>query len=372
MITSTDKKAIFTNSIKGNATVLNNGGYEVVGAYSGVEEEYNALRKYVGLIDYSSNGKFKITGEDHVEFVNYLTSMDIEYLDIEKTAFSLFVDEEGHVVDLVTIYKQEDYILLETSVSKRDEVYSFLEHYHNNDQVVIEDISNELAIIAFEGPYAWKVGQQLIDFDISSLPFQSFVETTWNNEKLIFARTGVTGEYGYKVFVQMESALDLWSFLLDQSEDECVVQPVGSQAVNITMLEVRQPNVDFEVKDHTVFESCFEWLISFEKEEFLAMEAIESLKEQEVEKRLVGFIFDEDAALAEGDSIIIENEKVGSVIQVEYSYTLRKNLGLALMASEFAVSGLEMGGLNSEGNQVVIQTVSSPYITPKSWAIKIV
>ncbi|WP_075618275.1 glycine cleavage T C-terminal barrel domain-containing protein [Paenisporosarcina indica] len=373
MITENANTEILTQSVKDFSNILNKGGYEVVGSYSDVESEYNVIRNQVALIDYSANGKFKVTGDEHVEFVNNLLSFDIEYLDIEKTAFSLILNEEGQVVDLVTLYKQEDYLLIETSVAKRNEVYEFLSKNNDSDEIVIEDVSNTLSAIAFEGPYAWKLGQPLIDFDISSLPFQSFVETTWNDEKLIFARTGVTGEYGYKVFLPTVSALKIWSFLLTQSDDQFTVQPVGTQAINIAMLEVRQPNVEFEVNHLSIFESCLEWLISFEKEEFLAKEAIDQLKEQPVERRLVGFVFDEKETLTIGDTILVENENIGSVVQVEYSYSLGKKLGLALVNDEFVVSGLEMGAMSSEtGNRVDIKTASSPYITPKSWGIKIV
>ena len=369
----TDKK-LLTDSLKEQAKcVVTKGGYDVVSLYTELETEYTTIRNHVALIDNSANGKFKVTGEEHVEFVNQFLSFDIEYLDIEKTTFAMVLNEEAQVIDLVTVYKQEDYLLIETSVSKRNEVFDFLTSHLENDEIIIEDLSDTLAAIAFEGPYAWNVGQQLIDFDISSLPFQSFVETIWNGETIVFARTGVTGEYGYKVLLSMESAMNLWNLLVEIKGDHFHVQPVGTEALTITMLEIRQPNIEFEANGLSVFESGLEWLFSFEKEEFIAMDAITELREQKVEKRLVGFVFDKEESLTTGDAIMVENENVGTVVQVEFSYSIDKHLALAVVMDEFAVSGLEMGALSSEsGTRVEIKTVSSPYITPKSWAIKIV
>ncbi|MGX4668277.1 aminomethyltransferase family protein [Cerasibacillus sp. JNUCC 74] len=361
---------ILTDSLKENAVLQNKGGYGVISSYTNVADEYSSLRNEVGIIDFSAVGKLRITGDEHVEFFNSLISFDIEFLDVEKTAFSLMLDNKGNVIDLITIYKHDDYILVETSVSKRARVLEYLNAY-KTDEIEIVDESDSLAVIAFEGPYAWKLGQNLIDFDISSLPFQSFVETKWNGKDILFSRTGVTGEYGYRVFISVNEAVNLWNYLVKQKDEDYSVTPVGMDALNITMLEVRQPNIEFEAKGLSVFESCFEWLISFDKEEFVAMDVINEQIEQGVKRRLVGFKFNSADELVPSDSIMVEDEKVGEVLQVEYSFVLEQNLGLAIIKNEFAVSGLTIEGSGANG-RVQIQTASSPYITPKSWAIKIV
>ncbi len=198
------------------ARITQEGRYGVVAAFSDVMAEYSALRRSVGLCDFSTHGKFKITGDDYVRWLSELVSRDLEFFDTEKTLFALCLNEQGEALDLVTLYKYEDAILVETEASNRDRLADWFEQ-HRTDAVVIEDVSEELALIGFEGPQAFKVARMLIDFEISSIPFQSFVETTKDGQLLTLARIGSTGEYGYKVFAPAEYSACIMGRTLCQS-----------------------------------------------------------------------------------------------------------------------------------------------------------
>ncbi len=359
--------------ISEKSVVENVGGYQIIECYGDLQQEYDALRSQVGVLDYSANGKIKITGNDPIAFLNPLISIDIEFMDIERTNFALILNEEAQVIDLITFYHQEDYIWIETSPDKRKDVYEWLVEKNTDQNVEIEDVTENYAVVGFEGPYAWKVGQTFLDFDISSLPFQSFVETTWEGEEILFARTGVTGEYGYKLLIDATAGSKLWQYVLEQKGEEYVVHPVGTLALEITMLEVRQPNIVYETKDLNVFEACLEWLIHFDKEDYTANHALQTIREKGVDRRIVGFCFDTDETLEEGDTIFVEEVEVGKVVQVVPSFNLGKKLALGVIENTFAVSGLTLQALHHKTDkQVTIQTISSPYVIPKSWGIKII
>ncbi|SDY98636.1 aminomethyltransferase family protein [Thermoactinomyces sp. DSM 45892] len=365
------KTTLLTRNIMNDHACREADGYAVVSTYTDVNEEYRVLRGGVGLIDLSAVGKIKVTGESHVEFINELVTKEIEFLDIEKSLYTLLLDDNGQVIDLINVYKTEDAILIETSITKRSEVLAWL-NGRKVDDVEIEDLSEKLAMIGLEGPYAWKVGQRLIDFEISSLPFQAFVEIDWNGHHVFFARTGVTGEYGYKVIVQMDVAHQMWETLLGYADEDVKVQAVGMDALEIAMMEVRQPNMAVEGNDLTLYEACLEWLVSFDKEDFTGFEAINSMREQGVKQRVIGFVTNQDHVLDANDAIVVEETNVGKVLQICYSPTLDKKLGLAVIHEDFAVSGIDLEGLNQNGERVRIQTQSSPYTFPKSWSIKII
>lgn len=363
------KTTILTEASKQNGTLVDINGYAVVATYTNEVEEYDALRNGVGLYDLSAAGKFVVGGDAHLEFMNQLVTKDIEFLDVEKTIFTLLLNDEGNVIDAVTLYKREESILIETSVAGRDAVGAWLEA-RKTDEVELEDVSDKLSILAFEGPYSWKAGAGLIDFDISLLPFQSFVENEINGHQAIFCRNGVTGEYGYKVVIESEAAPALWEQLLGHDATQYPVKPIGHATLEVAMLEVRQPNVLVETKELNVFESCLEWVVSFYKEDFVGREALEAKREEGVNRRLIGFSL-EEGALSEQDPLVLEQETIGTVLQVRESGALGKKLGLALVDEQFAVSGIALEATNQAGERVTLQTISSPYILPKSWSIKI-
>lgn len=339
-----------------------------------IYKEYQALRESVALFELNEVGVFKISGEDHEEFVNSLVTVDLEFMDSERTIFTLILDKNANIVDVLTIYKQEDYMLIETSPFKRDTVLRHIEN-HLEGSIQIEDISTSTAVLAFEGPYAWKVGQELIDIDISSLPFQTFFETKWSDKHIIFARTGVTGEYGYKViaFNASSAKFQLEDFILSLEFGDIRPLKVDMEVVELAMLEVRQPNTKRDINGLNVFEASLEWMVHFDKEEFLGKEMLLALKKEKVSRRLVGFHLTSDHQLSTNGKIIVEGKLIGEVFQLIRNPVTNKYTGLALLEDDFAVSGLELQ-LNSDGldENLTIHTISSPYIAPKSWAIKMI
>ncbi|KEO85003.1 aminomethyltransferase family protein [Tumebacillus flagellatus] len=363
------KTSILTQATKANGNLIEIGGQAVVSTYSNEGEEYDALRNGIGIYDLSAVGKFEVGGDEHVNFLNELVTKDIEFLDVEKSIFTLLLNEEGDVIDAVTLHKKEESILIETSAAGREAVGAWL-HERKIDDVEITDLSDDYALVAFEGPYAWKAAASLIDYDISLLPFQAFVATEVEGSEALLFRNGVTGEYGYKVLVANDAAIALWEKLLAHDASNYPVKPVGHSTLEIAMLEVRQPNVLVEADGLNVFEASLEWVVSFYKESFVGREALEAKRGEGVNRRLVGFSI-EEGDLAASDAVVLEDETIGTVLQVRNSGALGKKLGLALVDELFSVSGISLQAQNQAGERVTLNTISSPYILPKSWGIKI-
>ncbi|UHA75641.1 aminomethyltransferase family protein [Paenibacillus sp. 481] len=382
-----------TEKFASGGTLRDDGGYGVVASYGDIRAEYNTIRTGIGIVNLSGSGLFKISGEGAVDFVSELVTRDIEFLDTEHVVFTLMLDDKGDILDLVSLYRLEDSFLIETSAMKRDTITAWLrERCGGADNVELEDLGSTHSLIGFEGPHAWKLAQTLITFEISSLPYQSFVETDIQGVQMLFIRSGFTGEYGYKVVAPHEMACSLWEQLMEfsgdeddeQSEDErYVVAPVGAEALEIAMLEVRQPNakVDGSI---SVYEACVEWFVSFPKEHYIGRDALMGPLQQSVNQRLVGFTAKAEneaeveasaevvLSLEVGNSVIIEDIKIGSIVQVVYSPILDKYLGLALVDQTFAVSGIQIEALDRTGERIRLTTQSSPYVIPKSWSIKMI
>ena len=47
-----------------------------------------------------------------------------------------------------------------------------------------------------------EISSTILDFEISSLPFQSFVLNQLFGKEILLARTGVTAEYGYQLLFE--------------------------------------------------------------------------------------------------------------------------------------------------------------------------
>ncbi|MDR8415088.1 aminomethyl transferase family protein [Nonomuraea sp. 3-1Str] len=328
--------------------------------FSSLAEEYKVLRERAAVLDLGGHGLIEITGPDAVAFAQRLLARDVEYLTSDRCMMSLLLDAEGGVVDQVLAFGREDGILLESSCGAGARL---LEHLRaNNDEgVEITDRSGDLTVLGLEGPYAWGVVGRLIDAELASLPFESVVDTTWNGADIVFARTGFTGEYGYQMIVPIEHATDLWGQALEHA------QAAGQEALELAMLEVRQPIPRHEVTEGaTVIEIGANWLVDVTKDEFLGRDAVLEAFESGGGRRTVGFTGGEGVPAA-GTRVWVNGQDIGEVVHAVHSVGLGTTLGLARVDQDLAAAGLE---LTVGGTEVT--TLTSPYIVPKSWSIPII
>lgn len=325
-----------------------------------LSEEYTALRERAAVIDLGGHRLIEITGPAAVEFAQRVLARDVEYLTSDRCMMSLVLDEDGRVVDQVIAFGREDGILLESSCGAGARL---LEHLRarNDEGAEIADRSEDLAIVGLEGPYAWGVVGRLIDAELASLPFESVAETTWDGVDAVFARTGFTGEYGYQMIVPRESAAGLWSLSVEHA------RPAGQEALELAMLEVRQPMPRHEATPGaSVIEIGANWLVDITKESFVGREAVLEAFESGAGRSTIGFTCAVGVP-APGTRLMAGDQVIGEVVHAVHSVGLNATLGLARVDRDLAAAGLEL----SAGG-VGVTTLTSPYIVPKSWSVPII
>ncbi|MGC5015539.1 aminomethyltransferase family protein [Streptosporangium sp. DT93] len=328
--------------------------------FSSLSQEYQVLRERAAVLDLEGHGLIEITGPSAVDLAQRLLARDVEYLTSDRCMMSLVLDESGRVVDQVIAFGREDGLLLESSCGAGARL---LDHVlaHAGDGVEVVDRSSELTVIGLEGPYAWGVVGRLIDGELASLPFESVVDTEWNGVEMIFARTGYTGEYGYQMIVPREAAAELWAGALEHA------QPAGQEALELAMLEVRQPIPRHEITPNvSVIEIGANWLVDITKADFVGRDAVVEAFESGGGRRTIGFTGG-DGVPAPGTRVLAGGQDVGEVVHAVHSAGLGATLGLARVDPELAAAGLD---LTVDG--LGVTTLTSPYIVPKSWSIPII
>ncbi|GIH96813.1 aminomethyl transferase family protein [Planobispora siamensis] len=329
--------------------------------FSSLAEEYRVLRNRAAVLDLGGHGLIQITGADGVDFAQRVLARDVEYLTSDRCMMSLVLDESGQVVDQVLAFGREDGLLLESSCGAGTRLLEHLLARVADDDVQITDRSGDLTVIGLEGPYAWGVVGRLIDAELASLPFESVVDTAWDDVEIVFARTGLTGEYGYQMIVPIESAAALWRRSLEHA------QAAGVEALELAMLEVRQPIPRHEVTPGaSVIEIGANWLVDITKDDFVGKDAVVEAFEAGGGRRTVGFTGCPGVP-ALGTRVQAAGQDIGEVVYAVHSVGLDATLGLARVTEDLAAAGLELtvGGLP-------VTTLTSPYVVPKSWSIPII
>jgi glycine cleavage system aminomethyltransferase T len=341
-------------------------GAEVPWSFGSYDDEYAALRQHRALFDYSSLGRIHVSGRGALDFLQGQLARDISYLFPEKSLTSLLLDDDARPVDLVVVYKVQGGFILETAVGRGAQTLAHLSGLAPDD-VELADLSEEQAVIGIEGPFSWDVLGRLFDPQLTGLPYQGVAAREWEGEELLVSRTGYTGEYGYKLYLSVAAASKAWALLKEET------RPVGFEALETAMLEMRQPMLHRELADDGNVMRCgLNWLVELEKEDYAGLDALVAQKDAGPDLLTVGFRAEPDVDLAAGAPVIAGGElEIGRVVHSVLSPGLNGRIGLARTQAEWTAFGLELEVDDTSGTRQPIRTVASPFLIPLSWTVPI-
>lgn len=323
------------------------------------QSEYWAVRENVGMFDFSLLTKIVIMGENAHKFLNFLLPKNVNYLELNRIMHTAIIDKNAKIIDIVYLYRFPDYFLLIGNPSQKEKVLQlFNEHIIPDVQIIDETAS--YGIIGLEGPYSFEVAKRVIGFDILGLRYLRFLETSLSGiPRVICARCGVTGEYGYRILFPKGTSEELNREIF---REEPIPLNCNLEVLNALCQEVRFPYFGIFVNEgDDILELGLHWFIDFRKENYLAKEIIEE-KKLNLRNRLVGFVTDEKRNF-NGSGVYLKEHKIGFVKSKAWSPVLNKEVGFTMLEEEFACSGI---GEYSIEKRIPITTATTPFFITKS------
>ncbi|MCK4257278.1 glycine cleavage system aminomethyltransferase GcvT [candidate division WOR-3 bacterium] len=291
--------------------------------YKGVIKEVGAVRNRIGIFDVSHMGEIKIKGNDRDRFISYITINDPATLDEFQEQYSSMCYEDGGIVDDLLIYKLPDYFFLVVNAANTEKVYNWMVQNKKED-VTIENVSENTAQLAIQGPKAEKYLNGLFNEDISKINYYHSTITRFCGIEMLVSRTGYTGEDGFELYFDPKYALDVWDKLFEEIPE---LEPCGLSARDILRLEARYCLYGNDIdKTTNPIEAGLSWITKLDKDDFIGRTAILRLKEN-IKRKLVGFEMN-DGIPRKGFEIYKDRERIGVVTSGGYSPTLKKGIGL--------------------------------------------
>ncbi len=313
------------------------------------------------LVDLTSVGRIRVAGTGVLAFLQRMVARDIEYLFPERSLTTLLLDDDAKPIDIVIVHKVQGGYLLETSFGRGEATLAHLQG-HADDGVEVTDVSAEATMIGLEGPFAWELLRQVFEPQLTGLPFQGVAASTWQGEDILVTRTGYTGEYGYKLHLPPELAPKAWEVLGAEAP------PLGFEALEISMLELRQPMLHRELGDDGNVIACgFNPLAELDKDDYVGKDALLAQKEEGVGLRTIGFAAEGDEVPPAGTTVVAGGElEIGRVLHAVRSPGLGHVIGLLRIDEEWSAHGLEL-----DAGGTTVTTVPAPFLIPLSWKIPI-
>ncbi len=332
--------------------------------YTSVEEEYEAIRQRAGLIDGGAFGLYKVTGEDATDYLDNLTTKEINYLNPGMTSECLMLNDDAQAIGIVYVQRFDEHYVVIVPPEDKERIKTQMDSKVIGD-VEITDMLTDNAIVFLEGRIAWKLIKAVTKNDIESLLLRSIREIDMKAGTATVTRISRSGEYGYCVMGTPEVVKEFVDKCFAAKEYD--VKLCGSKALDVCMLEIRQVNFKYETSDKgSVFELAQQWLISFEKTDYVGYEKLQELFAQKKEALCVGFTCDKTFQVASDDKVYLGEDEVGTILYSLYTPGLDSNLGIVKLKDSLAVSGINLTVKNASG-KTEITTVSSPFLRPLSW-----
>jgi len=171
--------------------------------------------------------------------------------------------------------------------------------------------------------------QPLTGVELPALKYYWFAPGEVAGVRGTVSRTGYTGEDGYEIFVPPSSAGRVWRALLEAGR-AADVRPAGLGARDTLRLEAAMRLYGNDIDDSTsVLEADLEWIVAWDKGEFVGRAALADQKARGVVRRLRGFEMIDRGIARHGYPVAVDGRPAGSVTSGTQTPFLQKAIGLA-------------------------------------------
>jgi aminomethyltransferase len=274
-------------------------GYYAVSSYEGHHEhEYNAIRNAAALIDVSPLFKYLVTGADAARFVDRLITRDVGKMAVGQVFYTPWCDEHGHVIDDGTVSRLGETRFRWTAA---DPSLRWFRQNAAGLDVHVEDISEEVAALALQGPTSAQVLRAVFDTDIDRLRYFRVTSGRIAGVRVEVSRTGYTGDLGYEVWMPAQHALAVWDALM-QGGKPFDIKPAGMLALDVARVEagLLLIDVDFfsskkaliDSQKYTPYELGLGRLVSPDKGRFIGQRALAREHAAGPRRQIAGLLID--------------------------------------------------------------------------------
>jgi aminomethyltransferase len=209
-------------------------GYYTVSVYEmHHEHEYNAIRNSAALIDISPLFKYKVSGKDATKFVNRVISRDINKVSIDQVIYCCWCDPEGKVIDDGTITRLAEN---EYRWTAADPSLRWFQQNALGLNVRIEDITEQVAALALQGPTSGRLLNAAAEADITNLKYFRVTHGKIAGVNVDISRTGYTGDLGFEIWMPWKDAVKVWDELHGKGK-AFDIHPAGMIALDIARIE---------------------------------------------------------------------------------------------------------------------------------------
>ncbi len=369
-------------------------GYYVAANYNEFHHpEYAAIRNASALIDVSPLFKYEVRGRDAQRLVDRVFTRDFSKIEPGQAVYTPWCDDAGHLVQEGTVFRLEDERF---QVNAAEPALAWLHRNSVGLRAEIEDVSTRIAALSLQGPTSRSILAAVTDGepDVAALRFFRILHTRIGSTPVMISRTGYTGDLGYEIWLEADSALRVWDVLMGGGKDYGLT-PCGLMSMDTARIEAgfMLIGVDYVGAEYALidadksspYELGLGWSIKLDKGPFVGRQALARERQAgsawsfvglEIEWAPLQTMYARDGLMPdlplepcrEPVPIYSGGRQVGRATTRVWSTLLKKYLALATVETPFAAPGtpLEMEvTVHYERERAPAQVAALPFFRPE-------
>ncbi len=393
------RSPLYDYHFRTSAQLVKGGGdYMFPAQYTSAAEEHLNTRANVGMQDLSSMGEVDLKGPGAERLLHRLLVNEIKDLVPGQMRYSTMVNDQGGVIDDITVYKfSDEHYLLITSSGPRKKTARWIAEQADRHAAYVTDISAAIALPVVQGPKSREFLKTVVKEadQLAKLKYFRFMRATIGETEVVLSRSGYTGELGFELYTPAEEAGVVWETLLKAGR-EFGLLPYGTLAMQSLRIEKGYPLYGPDINEEvSPFHLGLDRWIKFEKRDFIGRDALLRIQERGIQERWVGLVVEGEAALKNGDRLfavtdmavfkdVIESgpeagqpedavrpgmQEIGRVTSSTRGHSVNKLLATAYVRTSHAFPGARLAVLVN-GRARLCTVTPMPFFDPEGLRLK--
>jgi folate-binding protein YgfZ len=303
---------------------------------------YRALHDTAAWMDLDARGRLIARGRDRARFLHNVTSNEVKKLSPGAGCYAFLLTPQGRIQADLYLLCFEDHFLIDTEADLRQKVPGLILKYKVADQVELEDVTEQMACVAVEGPNA----ESVLAACGAPVPAADCAHAAWGEATV--ARISLTGPAGFHIFCASGRKAGLVAHL-----EAAGVARATDEDARVVRIENGKPRYGEDIVETSLPQETQQMqAVSFTKGCYLGQEIVERIRAQgRVNWKLARVGVEGEELVGPGTKVAAEGTEAGEVTSSVYSPRQGKVAAIARLRAIHAESG---SALSVEGRSAVV------------------
>ena len=336
------------------------------GYYDDPDVEYRHLNEGVVVWDVGVERTVQVSGPDADRLIDMITCRDLTTCAVKQGKYMIVTAPDGGIVnDPVLLHVDEDVWWMQLADS---DVHLYAMGVAASSGMDVDVTLPDVHPMQVQGPFSAKTLEKLVGPAIYDIKYYWIDEFEIRGIPVVISRTGWTAIPGFEVnLLDGTRGDDLWNAILEAGE-EFGIRPAAPSEARRIEAGIFNYGSDMTLDDTPLHVMGLERLVEDQPQDYLGKGALERLKADGVDRKLVGIELEGDELRAELSwywPVHHDGKQVGRVTDAIWSPGLERNIGYVWVPIELSQPGTVLDVETEEGDRLVGRTAAIPFVDPR-------